>query len=202
MTTPTSVRDRTAPVAHPIDPVLRRRWSPRSFTGAALRPEALDSLLEAARWAASCNNAQPWHLIVARRDVEPDAFATLLGCLSPNNQPWAKDAGALLLAIARATFAANGNPNRHAWYDTGAAMAQLAVQAAAMGLQAHQMAGFDAAAARAAFAVPDGFDPCAAIAVGEPGAPEALPEALAARETAPRLRRATEEFTYFGTWKG
>lgn len=193
---------REAPAAHPIDPLLARRWSPRSFTGAPLPAGAIESLLEAARWAASSNNLQPWFLIVARRDAEHDAFTRLLGCLSPNNQGWAKNAGALLLSVARAANPNNGNPNRHAWHDTGAAMAQFALQAASLGLQAHQMAGFDAARAREAFAIPEGYDPVAAIAVGEVGPPEALPEALAARETAPRQRRAVKEFAFFGGWRG
>lgn len=198
----TTLPDRTAPAAHPIDPLLARRWSPRSFTAAPLPAGAIESLLEAARWAASSNNLQPWYLIVARRDAEPDAFARLLGCLSPNNQTWARNAGVLMLSVARAANPNNGNPNRHAWHDTGAAMAQLALQAVSLGLQAHQMAGFDAAAARTAFGIPDGFDPVAAIAVGEVGPPGALPEVLAARETAPRQRRPIEEFACFGGWKG
>jgi nitroreductase len=199
MTTPP---DREAPAEHRIEALLRRRWSPRSFTGAVVSQAALDSLLEAARWAASCNNAQPWHLVVARRDAEPAAFEALLGTLSPNNQPWARHAGVLMLAVARGTFPANGNPNRHAWYDTGAAMAQMAVQAAALGLQLHQMAGFDPARARDAFAIPAGFDPVSAIALGHVGPAEALPEALAARETAPRQRRPVGEWAYFGGWQG
>ncbi|MCB4823206.1 nitroreductase family protein [Roseicella aerolata] len=198
----TTPKGREAPAAHAIDPLIARRWSPRSFTGAPLPAGALESLLEAARWAASSNNLQPWHLIVARRDREPEAFGKLVGVLSPNNQGWARNAAVLMLSVARATNPRNGNPLRHAWHDTGAAMAQLALQAASMGLQAHQMAGFDAAAARLAFSIPEGFDPVAAIAVGEVGPPEALPEALATRETAPRERRPIEEFAYLGGWKG
>ena len=199
MTTPP---DREAPADHPIEALLRRRWSPRSFTGAPVAQAALDSLLEAARWAASCNNAQPWHLVIARRDRDAAAFEALLGTLSPNNQGWARNAGVLMLAVARTTFPANGTPNRHAWYDTGAAMAQMALQAGALGLQLHQMAGFDPAAARAAFAIPEGFDPVAAIALGHPGPAEALPEALAARETAPRQRRPASEWAHYAAWQG
>ena len=192
---------RDAPAAHPIDPLLARRWSPRSFTGTPLPPGALESLLEAARWAASSNNLQPWHLVVARRDAEPEAFDKLIGVLSPNNQSWARNAGVLMLSVARTHNPANGNPIRHAWHDTGGAMAQMALQAASMGLQAHQMAGYDAAAARSAFAIPEGFDPVAAIAIGEVGPPDALPEVLAQRETAPRQRRPIEEFAFLGGWK-
>jgi nitroreductase len=196
----TTLPDRAAPADHPIAPLLAQRWSPRSFTGAPIPPAALASLLEAARWAASCNNAQPWHFVVARRDVDAPAFAAILATLSANNQPWAKNAGALMISVARMDFPANGNPNRHAWFDTGAACAQMALEAAALGLQLHQMAGFDAAAARAACGIPAGYDPVSAIAVGAVGPAEALPEALAARETAPRIRRPQAEFAFFGGW--
>lgn len=194
--------DREAPADHPIEPLLRRRWSPRSFTGAPVGRAALDSLLEAARWAASSSNQQPWHLIVARKAEEPEAFARLLGVLAPGNQAWADRASVLMLAVARMTNPANGNPNRHAFYDTGAAMAQMALQAAALGMQLHQMGGFDAARAREAFAIPEGYDPAAAIALGPVGVAEALPEALAAREVAPRQRRPIGDWAFFGAWRG
>lgn len=194
--------DREAPAEHPIEALLRRRWSPRSFTDRPVSAAALNSLLEAARWAASCNNAQPWHYLVARKQEDAVAFDKLLGCLSPNNQTWAGKAAVLMLAVARTTFPANGNRNRHAWYDTGAASAMMAVQAVALGLQLHQMAGFDAAKAREAFAIPAEYEPVAAIALGHPGRPEALPEALKARETAPRQRRLINDFAFFGTWGG
>jgi nitroreductase len=105
-----------------------------------------------------------------------------------------------MLGVARTAFASNGNPNRHAAYDLGQATANLAAQAAALGLQAHQMAGFDAAKAREAFAIPEGFDPMTAITLGYPGPASALPEALAVREAAPRARKAIGEFTHLGAW--
>ncbi len=194
--------DREAPAAHPIEAVLRRRWSPRSYSDRPVSDAALNSLLEAARWAASCFNVQPWNLLVVRKAQEPAAHAKLVECLSANNQRWAGNAPVLILACASTTFPQNGQPNRHAWYDTGAAMAQLTVQAVAMGMQAHQMAGFDAAKAREAFAVPEGFDPISVMAIGYAGTPEALPDDLKQRETAPRIRRELAEFTHFGGWKG
>ncbi|GGC33871.1 hypothetical protein GCM10011504_10200 [Siccirubricoccus deserti] len=139
---------------------------------------------------------------MARRDADAAAFAALLGTLTPNNQGWAQHAGVLMLAVAHSSFPANGNPNRHALYDTGAASAQMALQAAALGLQIHQMAGFDPQKARDAFAIPEGFEPVAAIALGHVGPAEALPDALAARETAPRQRRPIGEFAFFGSWQG
>ena len=200
-TAPAPPPDREAPADYPIEALLRRRWSPRSFTGAPVAPAALQSLLEAARWAASCNNGQPWHFVIARREAEPEAFAGLLATLSPNNQGWARQAGVLMIAVARLAFAANGNPNRHALYDTGAAVAQMALQAGALGLGLHQMAGFDAAKAREACGIPAGFEPVAAIAIGHVGAAEALPTALAEREVAPRQRRPQAEWAFFGGWQ-
>ena len=192
--------DRTAPAAHPIAPVLAARWSPRSYEDRPVPAAALAQVLEAARWAASCLNEQPWTYLVTRKAEEPAAHAKLLACLSPNNQGWAVRAPVLMLGVARTNFAASGKPNRHAAYDLGQATANLAAQAAALGLQAHQMAGFDAAAARAAFAIPEGYEPMVAITLGYPGPASALPEALAARETAPRTRKPIAEFTHLGAW--
>jgi nitroreductase len=105
-----------------------------------------------------------------------------------------------MLAVARMDFPQNGSANRHAWHDLGAASALLALEAAALGLQAHQMAGFDAAKARAAGAIPDRYEPVAAIALGHPGSPEALAEPYRTRETSPRLRRPIEEFGFRARW--
>jgi nitroreductase len=198
----TTPPDREAPADAPIEALLRRRWSPRSYQERPVPEAALASLLEAARWAASCFNAQPWQLIVARRDQEPEAHAKLAACLSGNNQRWAPTAPVLMLSVARGDFAQNGQANRHAGYDVGAAMAQMAVQAVALGLQLHQMGGFDVAKAREAFAIPEGYEPFAAIAVGYPGPADALPEDLRAREIAPRQRRPISEFVFYGGWTG
>lgn len=192
--------DRTAPAAHPIAPLLAARWSPRSFLDREVPEEALKQLLEAARWAASCYNAQPWHYVIARRHREPEAFAAMLDCLTPGNRSWCAGAPVLAISVARLDFPQNGNPNRHAWHDVGAAGALLAVQAAALGLQAHAMAGFDPDKARAALAIPEGYDPVAAIALGHPGSPDALGEPYRARETAPRMRRPIEAFGFLGRW--
>ncbi len=192
--------DRTAPAAHPIAAPLAARWSPRSYEERAVPDAALAQVLEAARWAASCVNDQPWNYIVARKEKEAEGYAKIFSCLSANNQGWAGRAPVLIIGVARQNFAHNGNPNRHAAYDLGQATANLAAEAATLGLQAHQMAGFDAAKAREAFAIPTGFDPLVAITLGYPGPASALPEALAARETAPRARRPIAEFTHLGAW--
>ena len=192
--------DREAPAEAPIEALIRRRWSPRSFTDQPVSDAHLASLLEAARWAASCFNAQPWHLVVARRDREPEAHAAIAACLSGNNQAWAPRAPVLMVSVARLDFAHNGRPNRHAAYDTGAAMAQMAIQAAALGLQLHQMGGFDLDRAREALRIPEGYEPRAVIALGHPGPAGALPDELAQRETAPRQRRPVGEWVHFGGW--
>ena len=191
--------DRTAPTAHPIHAIMAERWSPRAFDESRAVSEAeLASLLEAARWAASCFNEQPWVFCVARRDANPAEFATLLSCLSENNQGWAKRAGSLAIGLARQSFAANGNPNVMANYDLGQAVAQLALQATAMGLVTHQMRGFDVEKSRAALNVPAGTEPMVAIAIGHRAEASILPEALAAREVAPRARKPQAEFVRLG----
>lgn len=192
--------DRIAATNHPIHTLIAARWSPRSFTEAPVTAEQTASLLEAARWAASCFNDQPWHFVIARRDADPAGFAKLLALLTPNNQAWAGRAGLLMIAVARLNFASNGNPNAVATYDLGQASAHIALQATALGLQAHQMRGFDVERARSELGVPAGHEPMAAIAVGHTGEPALLPEALAAREVAPRMRKPIESFVFAGQW--
>ena len=192
--------DRLAPTDHPIHELLRARWSPRSFTGAPITAAQAASLFEAARWAASSNNEQPWHFFAARRDADPEGFARLLGLLTPNNQGWARNAALLACCVARLHFAATGKPNGTALYDCGAASAQLCLEATALGLAAHQMRGFDLDRARVELRIPEGHDPVAMIAIGHLGPPEALPEALAAREVAPRVRKPQAEIVHAAEW--
>lgn len=184
-----------ATTAFPVHDLVRDRWSPRAFADRDVSPEALGSVLEAARWAASSYNEQPWRFVVARRS-EPDEHAALLSCLVPANQAWAAAAPVLIFSVAHATFARNGRPNAHAWHDVGLASAQLALQAQALGLATHFMAGYDAARAREVLTIPEGWDPVAAIALGYAGDPESLPENLAAAERAPRTRLALGEVAF------
>jgi nitroreductase len=178
---------------------IRHRWSPRAFLDKSVPTDVLRVLLEAARWAASCFNEQPWRLVVARRE-EPEAFEKLLGVLAPKNQAWAKHAPVLMLSVARKNFTHNQKPNRHALHDTGAAMATMAIQAAAMGLQIHQMAGFDVARAQVVFGIPDDYEPGAAIALGYPGPAAAAPVDFQAGEMAKRIRRPLAETVFSTTW--
>src|SRR5829696_1208912 len=127
--------------AHPVHDLVRRRWSPRAFSSRAVERETLLSVLEAARWAPSSFNAQPWSFLVATQE-DPAGFERMLNCLVPQNQAWAKAAPVLMIAVAKTHFEHNGKPNRHALYDTGQAVAFLTLQATALDLYVHQMAGF------------------------------------------------------------
>jgi len=183
----------------PVHELIRRRWSPRAFADRPVDPEKLRSLLEAARWAPSSFNEQPWAYLVATRE-EPEAFGRLLTALREGNRAWAARAPVLMLSVAKLDFDHNRQPNRHAFHDVGLATANLVTQATAMGLVAHQMAGFDAAKARELFAIPDGWEPVAAIALGYPGEASLLPAPLRDRELAPRTRKPLEEFVFSGRW--
>ena len=190
---------KTAANDYPIHDLLKRRWSPRAFADRPVEPDKLHSLLEAARWAPSSFNEQPWAFVVATRD-RPEDFDRVLGCLIEFNQGWAKAAPVLMLTFARLAFDRNGQPNRHAFHDVGLAMANLTVQATAEGLAVHQMAGIVPEKARAAFAVPEGWEPVAAAAVGYFGDPAALPEELRKRELAPPTRKPLRAFVFTDGW--
>jgi nitroreductase len=190
---------KTAETAFPVHELIAERWSPRAFADRPVDPALLGSLLEAARWAPSCFNAQPWRLLVARRE-DAEGFERLAACLVEGNA-WAKRAPVLMLTVARTTFEHNGKPNRHAWHDVGLASAALALQAQALGLATHMMAGFDAAKAREQLGIPEGYEPVAMIAVGHPGDAGALPEPLAERERSPRTRHALEAIAFGAGWE-
>jgi nitroreductase len=179
--------------------LIRNRWSPRAFAEKLVPPEVLRSLFEAARWAPSSNNEQPWAYLVATKD-NPENFAKMLGVLVEFNANWAKHAPVLALSVAHLKTQRDGKPNRVALHDVGSASAQLTFEANARGLQVHQMAGFDAEKARETFAIPPDWEPVAAMAVGYPGDPESLPEKLRDRELAPRTRKPAGEFVMSGSW--
>jgi len=161
--------------------------------------DVLRSIFEAARWAPSSNNEQPWAYIVATKD-DRENFEKMLSVLVEFNVQWARSAPVLALAVARLTFAKNNAPNRNAQYDTGAATALLSVEATARGLAVHQMAGFDPEKARRVFGIPAGWEPMAALAIGYPGDPASLPPPLKDREMAPRTRNPIAEFVMAGQW--
>jgi nitroreductase len=174
-----------------VHELLRDRWSPRDFKDRPIEPEKLRSLFEAARWAASCFNEQPWRFVIATK-AEPEQFQKLLGLLMEKNQQWAKTAWALGFSTGKKTFSHNGAPNRFGLHDAGAATANLAVEATALGLHAHFMGGFDAQRARTEFHVPDDFEIGAAFAIGY------IDEASV--QPGERKRRALEEIVFVGDW--
>jgi nitroreductase len=178
----TEANSRTAD--YPIDPLFLERWSPRAFTSAPISERDLLTLLEAARWAPSSFNSQPWRFLYARRDTEP--WPQFLGLLSSYNQSWAKNAAALVILVSKTTLLPRGADKEVPSYthslDAGAAWANLALQATRSGWAAHGMAGFDVPRTAAELGVPPDYRVEAAIAIGRPGDKSLLPEQLRARE--------------------
>jgi len=187
-----------APPVEGVLPIVHTRWSPRSFTDRTVDSADLAKVFEAARWAASSNNEQPWRFLVGVHGSEP--YRKIFDSLAPFNQSWAKSAPVLILGVTKTKFSHNDAPNRVALYDLGAASSYLTLQAAALGLATHQMAGFDADAARKSFEIPEDYLIGAVIALGYQGEPAALPSPqLAEREVAPRERKPLSEFV-FSAW--
>jgi nitroreductase len=183
---------------YPVHELIAKRWSPRAFADRPVEPEKLRSIFEAARWAASSGNEQPWRFILATKS-NPDEYASLLSVLNPKNQTWAQSAPVLGLSVAMLERE-GGKPNRHAMHDTGAALAQLDLQAVALGLFVHPMAGFSIEKARELYHIPANAEPAAAFALGYLGDPAILPEDLRAREEAPTPRRPAGENVFEGEW--
>jgi nitroreductase len=183
----------------PVHDLIRHRWSPRAFSDKPVEPAILASLFEAARWAPSSSNEQPWAYLVATKD-NPEDFAKMVSVLVEFNADWAKNAPVLALAVSHLKFQSNGNPNRNAFYDTGAATILFSLEATARGLFVHQMAGFDPAKAKQVFEIPADWEPIAAFAIGYPGDPNSLSQKLQDREVAPRTRKPLAEFVMSGRW--
>ena len=182
---------KTASTVVPVHPLLAERWSPRGFDRSHdLDDVALTTLLEAAHWAPSAQNSQPWRFLVTRRGEE--SHSRLFAALAPGNRAWAGTASALVLVAAR-TVGDDGGPQPWALYDTGQAVAALVTQAQADGLAAHQMGGFDSVAVCAEFGLGDTLTPVVVLAIGRRDGTAELPEPLAARETAPRTRRPVSD---------
>ena len=182
-----------------IEPLFLQRWSPRAFSGEAIAESELMRLFEAARWAPSSYNAQPWRILYARRDTP--AWPRFLDLLNPFNRGWAQHAAAILVMLSKVTMRPPGSPTEspshsHS-FDTGAAWANLALQATAMGWHTHGMVGFDMARTTAELAIPDGYRLEAAIAVGRRGEKASLPEPLQAREV-PNGREPVGNFAFKG----
>jgi nitroreductase len=190
--------EKLANTKYPLHALLQKRWSPHAFSERMVEPEKLYSLFEAARWASSSFNEQPWNFIVATKETKAD-YDRLLGVALERNRQWANTAPVLLLTVAKLTTH-DGKPNRLALHDIGLAAENLVLQATALDLFVHQMAGFNTERARDEFAIPLGYEPVTMIAVGYLGDPESLPEQFREEERRPRSRKPLEEFVFSGLW--
>lgn len=191
---------KTAKSLRSIERLIAARWSPYGYSEKPVSKEDLAALFEAASWASSSFNEQPWRYLVASQADDPAGYERLLGCLMPANQAWAKAAPVLALSVAKSTFTRNDNPNRVAVHDVGAASATLTFEATARGLVVHQMAGVDLDHARTVCGVPDGYDIVAALAIGYVAAPDDVPEDLRKRDANPRTRKPLDEFVFSSQW--
>src|SRR5215510_11350619 len=185
---------------HPILPDIAERWSPYAYEPRAVERDKLLSCLEAARWAPSSYNEQPWTFILAERTDKAE-FERILQCLVEGNQAWARNAGVVMLTVVSRLFVKNGKPNAAAEHDVGLASSNLVLQAAALGMQGHQMIGIERDKARATYGIPDGHEPHTAIALGYPAAvPANTTDELQKRDVARRLRKPISEIVICGAW--
>jgi nitroreductase len=194
---------KTATTSVKIHDLIQSRWSPRAFDpDKDVSHDNLLALLEAARWAPSCFNDQPWRYIVCVKSKDEASWQNALAILAEKNQQWAKNAPVLMLAIAMANFNHNGKPNRWAMYDTGSASVSLCLQATSLGLIVHQMGGFDADKSREVFNLPEDCQPMAMMAVGYQAEADSLGADFRDAELAVRSRVPLEQLFYFGKWLG
>jgi nitroreductase len=184
---------------HPIHDLIARRWSPYAFADRPVADDDLRSLFEAARWAASSYNEQPWSYILATK-VNPAEFERLLSCLVEGNQTWAKNAPVLALGCTSLFFKLNGKPNAAAIHDLGLASATLTLEATSRGLFVHQMIGILPDKAREVYRIPEGVQPLTGLAIGYAADPNMLPEKLRERDRTPRTRKALADFVFAGEW--
>jgi nitroreductase len=191
--------EKPADIQFHVHELISRRWSPRAFADQLVEREKIQSLLEAARWASSSFNEQPWVFIMATIDHSAE-HQKLLSCLKEGNQIWAHKAPLLMLTIAKMHFGHNGQANRHAYHDVGLAVGNLVVQATAMDLVIHQMAGILPDKIREYYSLPAGYEAVTGIAIGYQGDFENLPDPLRKKELVPRSRKSLREFVYCGSW--
>jgi nitroreductase len=183
-----------------IHDLFRQRWSPRAFSPRDVSNEDLRSMVEAARWAASSYNEQPWRFFVARKSDPGGGYNRFLSVLVPANQAWASSAPVLIIMTAKKNFTHTGADNYYALHDAGQALAHLMLQATALGLHAHAMAGFDHEKARKEIGIPDDYAIGAAVALGYVGNPDQLPEQLRKAEIAKRQRKPLREIAFGPHW--
>ena len=184
---------------HPILTLLAERWSPYGFEDRPVSETDLRSLFEAARWAASSYNEQPWNYLVATRENLPE-FERLISCLVEANQAWAKTAPVLVLGVVSLQFAKNKKDNRAAVHDLGLAAGNLSVEATVRGLSVHQMIGILPDKAREVYGIPEHCEAWTAMAIGYKADPATLPDSLRARDVTPRQRKPLNKFVFTGQW--
>jgi nitroreductase len=189
-----------ADAKYPIENALRRRCSSLAFAERPVEVEKLQQLFEAARWAPSSYNEQPWSFLLTTKNESLPDYEGLLSCVTGNNRDWAQRAPVLVLSVAKRHFDAGAKVNHYSIHDVGLATENLTIQATAVGLFIHLMAGFDASKARKLFSIPDTHEPVCVIAIGYFGSLEALSPELQRRELAPRRRRPFKEFVFSGQW--
>lgn len=190
---------KAAVTGHPILKLLATRWSPYGFKDRLVSSSDLRSLFEAARWAASSYNEQPWNYLVATKE-HPDDFERLLSCLVEGNQAWAKSAPVLALGVVSLRFVKNQQDNRAAQHDLGLASANLVMEATSRDLSVHQMIGLLPDKARELYNIPPHYEALTALAIGYKADPDGLPDALKTRDLAPRQRKPLSEFVFTGKW--
>jgi nitroreductase len=184
---------------YPIHQLIAERWSPYAFAEKPIPLTELQSLFEAARWAPSSYNEQPWRYIVATKE-EVAEFERLLSCLVEGNQAWAKNAPVIALGCTSLRFELNGNPNAAAVHDLGLASATLTFEATARGLHVHQMIGILPDRARSIYAIPDHFLPLTGLAIGYVAPADTLPDRLRERDSTSRTRKPLRQSVFSGEW--
>jgi len=184
---------------HPIHQLITKRWSPYGYGDRPISEEDLAALFEAARWAASAYNEQPWRFIVAR-STATEEHEKLLSCLVEPNRDWAKAASVLVLCVVSQSFARNGKANRTAAHDLGLAAGNLSLEATARGLSIHQMSGILPEVARETYQIPEGYEATTALTIGYPASPEHAQEPYGERDAAPRTRKPLAELVFEAEW--
>lgn len=183
-----------AKTRHEIHEIIKNRWSARAFSQRVIEKKDIEALIEAATWAPSSMNEQPWRYLIAPKGTND--FDKMVGCLTPGNQIWAQHASVMVLSLAEMHHS-NGNPNTYAFYDTGAANQTLLIQAAGQGILGHLMGGFDGPKTHTEFNIPDSQKAVVFIALGYPAEADQLPEPFKTRELTPRSRKSLEEIVTF-----
>ena len=184
---------------HPVHEIIQHRWSPYRFTDRRISDEDLHALFEAARWAPSSYNEQPWRYIIARKD-QSDEFNTMLSCLEDSNQDWAQHSSVLVLAFARMTFERNGKMNKAAFHDLGAAASFISFEATSRGIAVHQMIGLLPDAVKNKFKVPKEYEVLTALAIGYADFSPKTDNAYAERDNTTRSRKKISEFVFHKDW--